>query len=154
MNNQKKSQKTWRSLKLMGKKKTRSHSSQHRGKEGCESQLESDKARNPGANRNPRTDRKYWRLKGTGNLLETKLFFLLYPMEFYSRLNSTLNLREGRREVKIHNSLSPTCTPWARATSQGKTQRRKDNNSPGWLQLVDNGSPIQQSAYQGRVKGT
>lgn len=123
-------------------KKTRSHSSQHRGKEGCESQLESDKARNPGANRNPRTDRKYWRLKGTGNLLETELFFLLYPMQFYSRLNPTLSLREGRREVKIHSSLSPTYTPWSRAKSQEKTQRRKDDTSPGWLPLVDSGRPI------------
>lgn len=50
-------------------------------------------------------DRKYWRLKGTGNLLETKLFFLLYPMQFYSRQNSSLNLKKDRREVKTHSSL-------------------------------------------------
>lgn len=63
--------------------------------------------------------RKYWRRKGTGNLLETKLFFLLYPMQFYSRQNSILTLREAKREVKTHRS------PRAGARSSPKTDWRK-----------------------------
>lgn len=50
-------------------------------------------------------DRKYWRLEGTGNVLETKLFFLLYPVQSYSRQNSSLNLKEDRREVETHRSF-------------------------------------------------
>lgn len=51
VNKQKRSQKTWRSSELM--KKTRT---QGRGRKGCESQLEGEKARKRGANRNPRTE--------------------------------------------------------------------------------------------------
>lgn len=61
-------------------------------------------------------DRKYRRLKGTGNLLETKLFFLLYPTQFCSRQNSSLNLKEDRREVENHSSPS-----WAGAKNSAKT---------------------------------
>lgn len=63
--------------------------------------------------------RKSWRRKGTGNLLETKLFFLLYPMQFYSRQNSILTLREEKREVNTHRS------PRAGARSSPKTDWRK-----------------------------
>lgn len=83
-------------------------------------------------------DRKYWRLKGTGNLLESKLFFLLCPMQFYSRLNS-LDLREGRREVRIHSRLSPTWAPMSRSQELRKDTERKHSRSPGWLRLVGSG---------------
>lgn len=83
-------------------------------------------------------DRKYWRLKGTGNLLESKLFFLLCPMQFYSRLNS-LDLREGRREVRIHSRLSPTWASMSRSQELRKDTERKHSRSPGWLWLVGSG---------------
>lgn len=97
-------------------------------------------------------DRKYWRLKGTGNLLESKLFFLLCPMQFYSRLNS-LDLREGRREVRIHSRLSPTWAPMSRSQELRKDTERKHSRSPGWLRLVGSGCTDQHgSPRQGERK--
>lgn len=63
-------------------------------------------------------DRKHCRSRGTGNLLETELFFLLYPMQFYSRQNSGLNLKEDRREAETHKSLS-----WAGARNSERQFR-------------------------------
>lgn len=91
------------------KKKNQDLSSQHRGKEGCESQLESYKARNPGANRNPRTESiEDWR--------EQEIYWKPSCFSFCIQCNSIpdwiLLLTSGREEWKSKfTAVSPQSAP-------------------------------------------
>lgn len=134
----------------MKKRKNQDHSSHRRGKEGCESQLESDKARNPGANRNPRTESiEDWR--------EQEIYWKASCFSFCVQCNSIpdwILSTSGRAEGKSEfTAVSPTWAPMSRSQELRKDTERKHSRSPGWLRLVGSGCTDQHgSPRQGERK--
>ena len=94
------SQRTWRSSELMKKTRTRGGGW---GEGRMWEPAGREESKDWGSQQKSK-DRKYWRLQGTGNVLETKLFFLLYPIQCYCRQNSRCTLKEERVEVETHRS--------------------------------------------------
>lgn len=125
--------------------------SQHRGKEGCKSQLESERARNPGANRNPRTESiEDWR--------EQEIYWKLSCFSFFMQCSSIpdwiLLSTSGRAERK---SKFTVVFPQP-ALSHEQEPRAQEEHRKGTLigaQLVAGGcsSSSQHRAYQDGVKG-